>query len=173
MGAITPCVPLRRKTMSLVDVLAEALKLEQDGREFYTMMVGQVADEAGRAMFQQLADDEVDHYNYIKRQYEALQAGRGWAIIPEMELVESLDAVSLVFPSGERALASLPANPSEEDALLFGLTIEDKSFKLYYASSKQADDPEAKKLFLQLSGAERRHFEILMQRYESRFGYPR
>ncbi len=30
--------------MSLVDVLAEALKLEQDGREFYQMAAGQVAD---------------------------------------------------------------------------------------------------------------------------------
>jgi rubrerythrin len=159
--------------MSLVDVLAEALKLEQDGREFYQMAAGQVADAAGKAMFEQLASDEVDHYNYIKRQYEALQAGHGWSTIPEMQLVDSIDAVSLVFPSGERATDVLPANPTEEDALLFGLTIEDKSFKLYHTSADQAQDPEARKLFLQLAGAERRHFEILMQRYESRFGYPR
>ena len=159
--------------MSLIDVLAEALKLERDGQEFYTMMVGRVTDSAGKAMFQQLADDEVDHFNYITRQYEALQAGHGWAVIPEMDLVESIDAVSLVFPSGTRALNALPENASEEDALLFGLTIEDTSFKLYHTSAQQADDPEAKRLFLQLSGAERRHFDILMQRYESRFTYPR
>lgn len=159
--------------MSLVDVLAEALKLEQDGREFYQMAAGQVADEAGKAMFEQLAADEADHYAYIKRQYEALQAGRGWSTIPEMQLVDSIEAVSLVFPSGERAMDVLPASPTEEDALLFGLTIEDKSVKLYHTSANQAQDPEARKLFLQLVGAERRHFEILMQRYESRFGYPR
>jgi rubrerythrin len=159
--------------MSLIDVLAEALKLERDGQEFYTKMVGQVLDEAGKAMFQQLADDEVNHYNYIERQYKALQEGKGWSTIPEMALVDSIDAISLVFPSGEKAIQDLPAEPTEEDALLFGLGIEDKSFKLYHSSAERADDPEAKKLFLQLSGAERRHFEILMQRYESLYTYPR
>lgn len=159
--------------MSLTDVLAEALKLERDGQEFYTKTAQRVEDQAAQAMFSQLAEDEVDHYNYIKRQYEALQAGEGWSAIPEMELVESIDAVSVVFPPDEKVIDELPENSTEEDALLFGLNIEDKSFKLYHNSAERADDPEAKKLFMQLAGAEQRHFEILMQRYESRFRYPR
>jgi len=159
--------------MSLIDVLAEALKLEQDGHDFYVTMADRVQDEDGKAMFKQLADDEVDHYAYINRQYKALQAGKGWAPIPEMDLVASIDAVSLVFPPEQKALEELPAEPTEEDALLFGLGIEDKSVKLYHGSAERAEDPEAKKLFMQLAGAERRHFEILMQRYESRFPYPR
>lgn len=159
--------------MSLSEVLAEALKLERDGHEFYTKAAERVEDEATQAMFAQLAEDEVDHYNYIKRQYEALQAGEGWSAIPEMELVESIDAVSVVFPPDEKAMDEMPEDPNEEDALLFGLSIEDKSFKLYHNSAERADDPEAKKLFMQLAGAEQRHFEILMQRYESRYTYPR
>jgi rubrerythrin len=159
--------------MNLSDVLAEALKLELDGREFYEKMAVRVSDEAGKAMFQQLANDEVDHYTYIKRQYEALRAGEGWAPIPEMDPVTSIDAVSLVFPPDHKTLEVLPEEPTEEDALLFGLGIEDKSFKLYHQSAERADDAAAKKLFMQLAGAERRHFEILMQRYESRFIYPR
>ncbi|MGC9468521.1 MAG: ferritin family protein [Anaerolineae bacterium] len=159
--------------MKLIDVLAEALKLERDGEKFYNTMVHRVEDEDGKAMFKQLAEDEVDHYNYISRQYEALQEGKGWSAIPEMELVESIDAVSLVFPPDEKVMEELPENPDEQDALLFGLSIEDKSFKLYHGSAERADDPEAKKLFLQLAGAEQRHFEILMQRYESRYPYPR
>lgn len=159
--------------MDLKDVLAQALKLEVDGKDFYMSMVDRVEDEDGKAMFQQLADDEDDHYNYIKRQYEALQAGKGWAPIPEMDLVGSLDAVSVVFPSGEKAPDELPDNPTEEDALLFGLNIENKSFQLYHNSAQQARDPDASALFRQLAGAEKRHFEVLMQRYESRFNYPR
>jgi rubrerythrin len=159
--------------MSLTDVLAQALKLEKDGEAFYNQMVDRVEDEAGKAMFAQLASDEVDHYQYIKRQYDALQAGGGWAPIPEMALVESIDAVSLVFPSGQRVPQDLSSNPTEEDALLFGLGIENQSFTLYSNSAKQASDPAAKKLFTQLAGAEQRHFEVLMQRYESRYGYPR
>lgn len=159
--------------MELIDVLAQALKLETDGQEFYEKMAKLVDDTDGKAMFKQLATDETDHYAYIKRQYEALQGGNGWTAIPEMALAESVDAVSLVFPVGRNIPDSLANNPNEEDALLFGLKIENESFALYQNSAKQAVDPDAKQLFTQLAGAEQRHFEVLMQRYESRFGYPR
>jgi len=159
--------------MQLINVLAQALKLETDGQEFYNRMTELLDDADGKAMFKQLADDEVDHYNYIKRQYDALQSGKGWAAIAEMALAVSVDAVSLVFPVGESIPKSLVDNPSEEDALLFGLKIENDSFSLYQNSAKHATDPEAKRMFTQLAAAEQRHFEVLMQRYESRFSYPR
>ena len=159
--------------MELTDVLAQALKLEADGQEFYNKMATEVEDQDGQEMFRQLAADEVDHYNYIKRQAEALQQGKGWATIPEMDMVESLDAVSLVFPPDEKVPQELGEDPDEEQALLFGLGVESKSFTLYHNSAERAKDEEAKKLFMQLAGAEHRHFEILMQRYESRFQYPR
>jgi len=159
--------------MELLDVLAQALKLEQDGREFYVKMADRIEDQDGRDMFRQLAEDEVDHYNYIMRQYEALKQGRGWSAIPEMDLVASIDAVSLVFPPDEKVPEVLPENPDEEDALLFGLGIESQSFTLYQNSGRQTSDPDAKLMFNQLASAEHRHFEILMQRYESRYHYPR
>jgi len=159
--------------MDLIDVLAQALKLEQDGRVFYEKMAGRVDDQAGKDMFKQLAADEVDHYNYIMRQYDALKGGKGWTAIPEMDLVGSIDAVSLVFPPDEQIPETIGENPSEEDALLFGLNIENKSFSLYRNSAQQAAAPEAKTMFSQLANAEHRHFDILMQRYESRYRYPR
>ncbi|MGC9396663.1 MAG: ferritin-like domain-containing protein [Anaerolineae bacterium] len=159
--------------MELMDVLVEAMKLESDGRKFYETIAEHMTDPEAAAMFKRLAADEVDHYNYIERQYLALEAGKDWSMIPEMATVEVIDAVSVVFPPEKQVLAELPPNPSEEDALLFALGVEDKSFKLYHNSAQIAKDPEAKKLFLQLAGAEQTHFNIVMQRYESRYGYPR
>jgi rubrerythrin len=159
--------------MELMDVLVQALKLESDGRKFYETLAAQVEDQETAQVFERLAADEVDHYSYIERQYQALEASKGWAMIPEMEMVEVIDAVSVVFPPDRQVVKELLANPSEEEALLFALGIEDKSFKLYYNSAHIAKDPEAKKLFMQLAGAEQVHFNVLMQRYDSRFGYPR
>jgi rubrerythrin len=135
-------------------------------------MANLFTDADTQAMFKQLAADEVDHFNYIKRQYDALGEGKGWSSIPEMDLVEAVDAVSVVFPPGKQALTELPDDPTEEDALLFALAVEDKSFKLYYNGSTIAKDAEAQKLFMQLAGAEQTHFDILMQRYDAMFGYP-
>ncbi|TFG73215.1 MAG: hypothetical protein E4H27_01185 [Anaerolineales bacterium] len=159
--------------MDLQDVLLQGMKLETDGRKFYMSMMEMMTDAGTQAMFTQLASDEEDHYKFIKRQYDALGEGKGWSLIPEMLLVDAIDAVSVVFPPEKQVLSELPSNPSEEDALLFALAIEDKSFKLYYNSAGIAKDPAAKKLFMQLAGAEQTHFEVLMQRYESRFGYLR
>ena len=159
--------------MELMDVLVQAMKLESDGRKFYETIAAHMPDPEAAAMFTQLAADEVDHYNYIERQYLALEAGKGWSEIAEMASVEVIDAVSVVFPPEKQVLDELPSSPSEEDALLFALGVEDKSFKLYHNSAQIAKDPEAKKLFMQLAGAEQTHFNVVMQRYESRYGYPR
>lgn len=159
--------------MELMDVLVQAMKLESDGRKFYETIAAHMTDPEAAAMFTRLAADEVDHYNYIERQYLALEAGKGWSEIPEMASVEVIDAVSVVFPPEKQVLAELSPNPSEEDALLFALGVEDKSFKLYHNSAQIAKDPDAKKLFMQLAGAEQTHFNVLMQRYDSRYGYPR
>lgn len=159
--------------MELMDVLVQAMKLESDGRRFYEMLAAQVDNRDTAKVFAQLAADEVDHYNYIERQYEALDEGKGWSAIPEMAAVEVIDAVSVVFPPQKEVIQALSENPSDEEALLFALGVEDKSFKLYYNSAQIAKDAEAKKLFMQLAGAEQTHFNVLMQRYESQFAYPR
>lgn len=159
--------------MELMDVLTQAMKLEIDGRDFYLKMADMLPDTAVQQIFKHLADDEVSHLHYIQRQAEALRAGKGWAAIPEMAQVEALETISLVFPPAKEARKELSAHPTEEDALLFAMGAEDKSFQLYYNSAQIASDLEAKKLFSQLAQAEHTHFNILMQRYESRYPYPR
>ncbi len=159
--------------MELMDVLTQAMKLETDGKDLYLEMAAILPDTDVQQIFKQLADDEVDHFNYIQRQYEMLRAGKGWSAIPEMAQIAAEDAVSLVFPPTKEALKELPSHPTEEDALLFAMGAEDKSFQLYYNSAQIAQDMEAKKMFMQLAQAEHTHFNILMQRYESRYPYPR
>ncbi len=158
--------------MELKNALKQAMKLELDGRDFYREIADSVAPEAAE-IFNRLADDEIDHYHYIRRQYEALEAGKGWSPISEMDIVEEFDTVSVVFPSNLDKIEELPDDPSEEDALIFALGVEDKLFRLYTQSVERTEDPEAQQMFMQLASAEQTHFNTLMQRYESRFGYPR
>lgn len=173
--------------MNLRGVFVEAMKLELDGNKFYNTIADALEDKDAVAMFEQLALDEVLHYRYIRREFKAIVGDDDFstlsfdgaadiddtAAFPELEQITSLDAVSLVFPQGKEALKALPENPSEEDALLFALGVEDTTFTLYHNSAKQATDEKVKQFFLNLAGAERKHFEVLMQRYESSYGYPR
>jgi rubrerythrin len=159
--------------MELMDILQQALQLEAKGKAFYLDAAERSTDDETEKMYRLLAKDEVKHYQYIQRQYDDLKAGKGWSAIPEMDHVDALETASLIFPEGKEAMEALPDDASEEDALIFALSVEDKSFTMYRDGSEKAEDSEAKQMFLQLASAEHTHFNVLMQRYESRFGYPR
>jgi rubrerythrin len=165
--------------MELIEVLRQALQLEKKGKTFYLDAAERSTDAETKEMYRLLAEDEVKHYQYVQRQYDDLEAGKGWTSIPEMDQVDALETASLdshgdlIFPPGKEAIEVLPDDASEEDALIFALSVEDKSFTMYRDGSEQAEDTEAKQMFLQLAAAEHTHFNVLMQRYESRYGYPR
>jgi rubrerythrin len=159
--------------MDEMTVLTKAMKLEREGKRFYLQAAEASEDQETASMFKTLADDEEHHYNYIERQVNELKAGKSWVHIPELDEVEPVDAGAPIFPAGKEAPAVLQAKPSLEDALLFGLDTEIKSYGLYKTCSLEIDNPEAKQMFQKLAAAERGHFDTLMMRYESHFGYPR
>ncbi len=159
--------------MEPVEILAGALKLEQEGQSFYQTLASQIHDPELIETFKLLAVDEVAHAGYIQRQLQALQGGAGWSSIPELAAVEALDSGDPLFPQGKAAVEALPATPNEEDGLLFALGIENKSYNLYRGYAQSLEDSAARQLFMQLAAAEMSHFNVLMARYESRFGYPR
>lgn len=159
--------------MDSLAILLQAMQLEEQGRQFYLDAADRVQDPDAAALFKQLAADEADHYAYIKREYGALQADQEWIPIPELQPLDQVPLVPLIFPAGKQALEVLPGNASDEDVLLFALGVEGKSYELYSAQSQEADDVTARRLFYQLAAAEQSHYNLLMLRYESRFGYPR
>jgi len=154
-------------------VLKQGMKLERGGLDFYLNAAERSDNAATKKLFRDLAADEVDHYNLVGRQYDAIAAGETWVAIPDLEAVSPLDIEGPIFPEGVQALAVLPGKPSDEDALLFALGAEMKSFELYSNSAKQVENAEAKMLFASLAAAEQQHFNTLMSRYEALFGYGR
>lgn len=159
--------------MDELTVLTKAMKLEREGKRFYLQAAGASQDPETAGMFKTLAEDEEHHYAYIERQVNELKAGKGWVRIPELDQVQPVDARAPIFPAGKQAPEVLPPKPSLEDALLFGLDTEIKSYELYRHCAGSIDNPEARQMFEKLAAAERGHFDTLMMRYESHFGYPR
>lgn len=159
--------------MDELTVLKQGMKLERDGLEFYLEAAERSDDPETAQLFRQLAADEVDHYNYIGRQYDAIAAGETWVPIPELDKVEAADVEAPIFPMGVFALDVFPEDATDEHALLFALGVEMRSFELYSQNAKEVDNAAARKLFQGLASAEQQHFNTVMLRYQSRFGYPR
>lgn len=159
--------------MELVEVLNKAMTLEKDGRSFYLKAAELTTDAGIQAMFRQLAEDESHHYEYLERQLVAIQCGEDVCALPDIEDIAPIDLRDPIFPSGVEAIEDLAEDADLEDALVFAMGVEDKSFKLYREAAEEIAEPEAKQLFRQLAAVELGHFETLMQRYESFYHYPR
>jgi rubrerythrin len=158
--------------MDVLTILKQGMRLERDGLDFYLAASERSSDPVTAQLFRDLAADEVDHYNYIGRQYDAIAAGDTWVPIPQLEEVEAPDSGSPIFPQGLARLAVLPDDPTDRDALQFALAAEIKSYDLYSESARGVENSAARELFLGLAAAEQQHFDLIMARYEALFGYP-
>jgi rubrerythrin len=150
-----------------MEALRKALELEETGQEFYVGAAGRTVDPKGKDMFRSLADDEALHARIIQREIDALAKGEGWQV-PEASAEGEVDLDTPLFPKGKAELEkAVRPDASDLDALLFALKIENDSFNLYVEQAKAATDPNAKRLYEYLVGAERTHFNLLMLNYES------
>lgn len=155
-----------------LEILAEAIKAEQDGIEFYLKAAETTEDKKGQDAFRQLAGDEKNHLQLLQKQYKSLKEEGKWTRFPEIRKIMS-DLDSPLFPKGKEAFEKTVTQKSGEiDAVLFGLEIENKSFEIYKGSASGTSDTAGKDMFEFLAGEEREHFNLLMMRYQYLTGHP-
>ena len=151
-------------------ILERAMGIEQEGHQFYLKAAQATEDKDGQETFATLADDELKHYDLIKRQHTALTNEGIWVAVPEINPVP-VDLDRPLFPEGIRDLQKeVKPRSSNRDALLFGLDIEIKSYDLYRKGASETGDPLGRQMFEFLAGQEQSHFDILMMRFDALFG---
>ena len=157
---------MQENTVAL-QALRQAIRLEQDGYEFYTEAAERMADPRGREMFLSLADDEKLHLRIVRDQYEALSAGKGWVSFSEVLDLKPVDLDKPLFPPGGEAVEkAIAPDASDADALLFALQKENESYELYRQAATETADPAGKEMYQRLASYEHIHFDILMLNYE-------
>lgn len=154
------------KTVEL-DVLSQALKLEQQGREFYLKAAEETLDEKGKKMFLSLADDERLHLEIIQRQLHALEGEGKFVLLPNLSVPDIDLGVKLFPPERSKIQERVGVNPGEIDALHVALDNEIKSYDLYRAAAQRIQDQAGKAMYQWLASAEMTHFNLLMTNYEA------
>ena len=150
-----------------LNALSQALKLEQQGRDFYLKAAEETVDEKGKALFLSLADDEVKHADMVQRQLHALEGDGAYVLLPNLK-AKPIDAGAALFPP-ERAKVEgkVGVNPSEVDALHVAIGNEIQSFNLYKQAAQETTDQAGRQMYTWLAQAEMGHFNLLMSNYES------
>jgi rubrerythrin len=142
--------------------LQMAIQTEIDGYNFYQQFAEQTEDPNARAMFEQLAQDEVMHLELLRNTKAMLEESGEWAAYKgvSLDLVEGAP----IF-SRERVEQNVVAYTSDLSALRVAFLIEKDAVDFYTRAADETDDPNGERMFRDLVKMEQGHLRLLEGEY--------
>jgi rubrerythrin len=145
--------------------LERAMEVERQGRVFYEEAARRVQDAAGKAVFETLAKDEVEHIRLLQAEYDKISKDSEWMELDEAKVCEPQTPLKL-FPNQRDAALVIPANAKDIDALKLAMDFEASGYKAYKQAQKDTDDPNGKKVFAFLAQQENNHYVFLQKTHD-------
>ncbi|MFH2057548.1 MAG: ferritin family protein [Pseudomonadota bacterium] len=140
-------------------ILKHAFLMERKGKSLYTKAMEHASDESVKTFFSDLADDEQEHMNILEQQFKAyMKNGKFMA----GGFVNDGHAESAPNILDQNLKDKINAAGFEATAITAAISFEEKAIKMYADRSKEATDPEEKKLYQWLSTWEKTHLNKLM-----------
>jgi rubrerythrin len=141
-----------------IEILKSAMILERKGLAFYTKLADEAKDENLKNLFEMLANDEVEHFETLKKQYLSLKKDSKFTVL----LSHPKDREHLVSVVLSSELMNKLSKVTFETAAIHGALLFEKNAIDYYSKCyEEASDPEEKKLFEWLSVWEADHLKFL------------
>jgi len=140
-----------------LNALEVALNNEMKEREFYLKNVRRTKNALGKAMFQQIAEDELEHYERLNQLHENWRKKEKW---PETVPLKVKDTVVKGILSGMAKKDNKTSKGDADDleAVRTAIDFEAKGSKFYRALRDSVSDPKEKQFFDLLSRIENEHY---------------
>lgn len=140
--------------------LRQAMRAEVEGHSFYLMAARVTTDDKGRAVFEQLAAEELAHLEFLKRQHRSIvETGKA---DPAVSLAERSQLVgpSPIFSAAIRG--RLAEAHFEMTALSVGIQLELSAETFYRKCGEDASDPTIRAFMKDLAEWEAGHYRALL-----------
>jgi rubrerythrin len=144
-------------------VIQMAIQTEIDGHNFYQKFAEQCQDPSARSMFQRLAREEVMHLELLRNNKAMLEDSGEWVKYQEMPL-GTVEGVP-IFSRG-RVEQNIVEYASDLSALRVAYLIEKDAVEFYTRAATEMDDPNGKRILLDLAKMEQGHLELLQGEYD-------
>lgn len=142
---------------ALLTALTEAIRAEVEGHAFYLMAAKTTDDRQGKAVFERLAREELDHAAFLRSQYESILE-TGTAAIVTLG-VPDVPAGTAIFSDELKGRVSEAT--FEITALSIGAQLEQTAMAFYRAQAEAAEDTEVARFFSELADWEQNHYRLL------------
>jgi len=150
--------------MEITEGLLQAIQAERHGHSFYMMAAHSTSDPKGRKVFETLAAEEMDHMQFLKKQYDAIlktgKPDRSLSLGPRLDLSEG-------FPIFSDSIRSRIGDAHYEmSALSIGVQLEMDAMNFYKDQAAAAADPDIKKFLAELADWESGHYRALLRQQD-------
>lgn len=146
----------------LLDSLAFAIQAEVSAYVFYSNAIKKVSDAELKKTFQELAEDEVDHFRVLESQYDSLNRSERWITYKDaLKAGDMPDIDERITELQQSLLDEISGLETQKEILEMGLIKEQKAHEFYKSQHEKLTDPEGKKMLEQLMNFELGHVRKL------------
>ena len=150
-----------------IEAIKTAIQMEEDGYKYYMSAAEETNNEMGKAMFKQLAKDEMEHRRVFSAMFDQLADRSTW-----QKLAEQTPGIPQVPVFKERAKELDQSKGMAEDAnaLRIGMENEKKSIEYYEKTALETNDKQARAIFNNIKEQEEYHYNLLQAELDSVMG---
>ncbi len=143
-----------------LNALNIALKNESSERDFYLKNAERTRNPLGKAMFEQIADEELEHYERLKELHDRWAREGKW---PEtLPLKVKNTSVKNVLAKVVKTVSQMPQGDGDDlKALQTAIEFEAKGTAFYARLRDEVSNPQEKAFFDLLASIEREHYNSL------------
>jgi len=145
-----------------LNALEVALNNEMREREFYLKHAERTSNPVGKAMFQQIADEELEHYERLKQLHQSWQDQGKWPetvplVVAESNLENTLREVIRQLNQAE------PGDDDDLQAVRTAIGFEAEAGKFYEKLRDASPNPKEKDFFALMAKIEFEHLASLKE----------
>ncbi len=144
---------------NLSQAIRTAIKLEQDGIDFYQEAAEKTSHPLGKRMFLSFAGDEKRHLTALKEILADLKFSDFDRFFEEKNPREKIRSIFREVKSEIKE--RIAAHPDELEALKIGMDMESKSVEFYQDALEKTQDSHQHAFFRRLIEEEKEHYELL------------
>lgn len=148
------------KEKDRLDALQVALNNETREREFYLKHAKRTKNALGKKMFQQIGDDELEHYERLKQLHQKWAKQEKW---PETVPLKVRDTIvkDILLEFVKKVDETAKGDSDDLEAVRTALDFEAKGAKFYAELRDSVSNPKEKQFFDLLSKMENEHYVSL------------
>ena len=156
---------MANKSEEVLKGLKTAMEAELTGHIFYKSASETISDPMGRKAFATMAAEEMEHFNYLRRQYESVLEKGAYDFSKKLLKKDVTHANSPIFSDDLRS--RIKNAHFEVNALTIGTKLELDAIRFYSDCAKNAEDEAAKTFYNGLVEWERDHYQALNSQLEA------